>query len=217
MKSLFVGAGMFIIFGMMLENSLIFILSQESMNVFVFWFISLLMMVIIEEGSRTITFKYILKNETKVDAITFGLGYASIEMIMITGFTLLSSWVFGMTFNHAGLETMLTGSNEIQKQTILQMVNEISGYGWVESISCIIERVSMFLMHIACSIFIYHVVRKNNQTWIYAFNFHFIMIILITLIQNQIMNVWLAEVMLVCVSMISIYLGVKIYKKDFSD
>ena len=213
MKPFFVGAAVFIIFTLILEGSLHAVILQGRLSDHVIFYVlySCLITALIEEGGRYIAFRFVLKNETKEDAITYGIGHGGIEMMLLVGISLLSLFMFGITFNSVGMENMLTGSNEIQKQAIYEMVQALQNYGFAESLLCIIERSSVLLLHLSCSVLVLKGVRTDKMYYLSAaFVFHVFINLPSALMQKQVIsNVWFAEGMVLVVALVSVYFAYK--------
>lgn len=222
MKPFFIGAAFYIFFVLIIESVLNELIFQNEFlfnNTLFYIVYSCLAAAFIEEGSRYIAFKYVLKDEQKEDALTYGLGHGGIEMILIIGISLLSSLMFGMIFNSAGMETMLSGSNETQQIAITEMITALQNYGIQESLICIIERTSVLIFHLSCSIFVYMAVyKKEKRYFIYALIFHFIMNLPSLLNQRGLIsNIWIAEGLIVLIALSSAVLGYKYYRKNLEN
>lgn len=217
MKPFFIGASVFIVFVLILESSLHALIMQSTVsgNVVFYVIYSCLAAALFEEGGRYIAFKFVLKNETKEDALTYGIGHGGVEMVLIVGLSLLSSFMFGMTLNSVGMESMLFGSNEVQREAISEMVNALQNYGFAQSALCLIERGSALLLHLSCSIFVFRAVRSKEKCYLAAaFAFHMVINLPAALIQKQVIsNVWLAEGIVFLTALASVYYGYKCYKK----
>lgn len=219
MKPFFMGAAFYIFFVLVIEsvvNELVFQNEILFNNTLFYIIYSCLAAALIEEGSRYIAFKYILKENHKEDALTYGLGHGGIEMILIIGISLLSSWMFGMIFNSVGLDAMLSGSNEVQQSAIVEMITSLKNYGIRESMMCIAERISILVFHLSCSLIVYRAVyKKEKRFFIYALIFHFVMNLPSLLNQRGLIsNIWIAEGLIMLIALSSAVLGYKYYRKN---
>lgn len=221
MKSLFVGAGVFILFVVILESILhSLVLSADSIiyqNTFLYVLYGCLAAAFFEEVGRFVAFRYFLKNEDrKQDAVMYGIGHGGVEMILLVGLSLLSSLLFAWTLNSSGAQEMLKDlSDEVMRQSLLDMIASLQGYGIMNALMTLLERASAMILHIACSVLVFKSVREKNRTlFITAFGFHVLANIPATLAQKQVLTqIWLVEFMILAVALAAGYYAWKEYKK----
>lgn len=221
LKPFFVGAGIFIIFALILESiAHSFVLGSDnfiSNNIFTYVLYGCLAAGLFEEAGRYVAFRFMMKeNDPKETAITYGLGHGGIEMILLVSLSLVSSFIFAMTINKLGIDEMIKGMNdESMIETVKQMIVSLNAYGMKDVCLTIIERTSAMILHVSCSIFVFKAVRnKNFKYMLIAFGFHFVMNIPAALAQKQVLtNMWVVELFVFVIAIASGYIGYKEYKE----
>lgn len=112
----FVGALIFIVFALVLENisHSIFIIKDSGLSRFVngntwaYVLYGALAAGIFEETGRFVAFKFFMKNnDDKESAVTYGIGHGGIESILVVGFSMLSSIFLISTLNSMGELTIM--------------------------------------------------------------------------------------------------------------
>lgn len=221
LKPFFVGAGIFIIFALILESiAHSFVLGTDnfiSNNTFTYVLYGCIAAGLFEETGRYVAFKYMLKdNDSKATSVTYGLGHGGIEMILLVSLSLLSSFIFATSINKLGFDEMIKGmSDENMIETVRQMIVSLNAYGIKEVLLTIIERTSAMILHVSCSVLVFKTVRNKNWKYILmAFGFHFFMNLPAALAQKHVLtNMWIVELLVFVIALASGYIGYKEYKE----
>lgn len=215
---LFIGGLIYFIFVMLIENSLQSILfdliPDLSISISLYVFYCCLSSGLFEVSGRWFAFKTLIKSKDKKNAITYGIGYGGIEMILGIGITLLSTFVFAQAYNTLGIDGMLEGLDSSMQPLVYEMIQSIQVYDIQDVFFHFVEKGSILLTHISCSIFVFYAVNTNHHKYLgYAFIFYILLNVPLTLLQKGMLtHLWLAEGIVFLVAMTSVYIGYKIYK-----
>lgn len=217
---LFIGVLIYFIFVMILESSMHAVVFETfpafSSNLFLYMIYGCLAASFFEEGGRWIAFKYLIKSTNKKNAVTYGIGHAGIEMILVVGMSLLSTYVFAQGLNVLGIEGMMGQSVDASThQMIVEMTESIQLYGMDDFILTLVERISTLVLHVSCSILVYYSIKENHAKFLgYAIGLHAIMNVPAVLAQKGILtNLFVVESIFVMIAIVIAYIGYQTYKK----
>lgn len=216
---LFIGSLIFFIFVMVLESIMHSIVLTTipviSSNTILYILYGCLAAGIFEEGGRWVAFRYLIRDENKKNAITYGIGHGAVEMILVVGLTLLSTFIFAQSYLTLGVEGMTEGLDTSMIEMVKEMIASIEVYELKDVVLNLIERCSALILHVSCSIFVYFSVRERNlQYLLYAFLFHIFMNIPAGMVQQEIItNLWLAESIIAVIASIIGISALKLYRK----
>lgn len=142
---------------------------------------------IFEEGGRYVAFRFLLKNyDTKEDAIMYGIGHGGIEVILLVGFSLISSIILALTINNMGVDQFIESFTPAQISDIHAIIQSLQAFTPLQTLLSLIERISAMILHLSCSVIVYYAVR--NKEWRYmllALGFHALMNLPAALFQAQ--------------------------------
>lgn len=218
----FVGAAIFIVFALVLESSLhSIVLTRDSIfyqNTFLYVIYGCAAAALFEEGGRFIAFKYFMKKEQdKEVAVTYGIGHAGIEMLMLVGISMLSSIIFAFTVNGTGIDGMIQQmGDESLRESVVAMVTSLQNFGFMNMVMTLLERGSAFILHLSCSVLVFFAVR--NKKWNYmgmALLFHALLNVPAALSQKGVLtNIWVVEILIFIIAVVVGYIGYNVYKKE---
>lgn len=217
-KSFFIGAGVFILFALILEqifHSIILKLTGTVLrdSIWLYAVYGGLAAGLFEETGRLTAMKLLMKNTDKKNAIMYGIGHGGIEAILITGLSMISNLATSVTINAGQLESILAPLGE-QRQTVLAQLSAL----WTEPswkfYMAGMERISAVMLHIVMSYLVYLAVKNKRIVW-------YVLSILLhaavnagTILFAQVLPVWIVEVILLAVSAILIFAVKKQYRKE---
>lgn len=216
---LFIGTIIFFVFVMVLESAMhsvvlstIPIISNKS---FLYILYGCLAAGLFEEGGRWVAFRYLIRGNDKKEAITYGIGHGAIEMILVVGLTLFSTFIFAQSFLTLGIDGMTEGLDASMVDMVKEMVVSVQVYGVNDVLLNLIERCSALLLHVSCSILVFFSVKEKKINYlVYAFLFHVVMNIPAGMVQQSLItNVWIAEICIVIIACIAGIFAINIYKK----
>ncbi|MCR4741377.1 MAG: YhfC family intramembrane metalloprotease [Treponema sp.] len=174
-KSFFVGAGVFFLFALILEQvaKLPFYLNENllnfiNQNLIISCLFAALYAGIFEEFGRFIAFKSLLRKDLEDDrqAFMYGAGHAGMEIIAILVISMISNLYYCIVINSGNLPSLIQKSGSATAGA-LQLIQSqlINTKSYVFYLS-IIERLSAFLSHIAFSLIVFFA-SKNKKNWFY--------------------------------------------------
>jgi len=200
LKSVLVGALIFLIFTQVLEKALHFYVmtvNQETAqllkNPAIFAAYGCLAAGIFEEIGRFIGFKYLLARfRSWADGVAYGIGHGGIESILIGGVTNIQNIIFARLVKSGQLESTLQG--KIPLETLTQLKDTlINTPPYVFSLAGI-ERIAAVTMQIALSLLVLYAVKeKRFNILVYAILLHAAFNLPAALYQMQRINVLTAE------------------------
>lgn len=218
------GAFIFILFAMILESVLhTFVLTKDGIvynNPILYVIYGVLAAGIFEEGGRFVAFRFLLKNhDTKEDAVMYGIGHGGIEVMLLVGFSLISSIVLAVTINNMGPEQFIESFSPAQISDIHAVIQTLQSFTPLQSFLSLFERCSAMILHISCSIFVYHAVKHKDWKYIaFAIVFHALMNTPAALYQvKYISSLVLVEILIFIVACIAAYLAINLYKNETAE
>lgn len=220
MKSLLIGAMVFILSIMVLESSFYAVVAETnhffSDHPFLYILCGCLTTALFEEGGRYFTFKKLLKKEEKADSVTYGIGHGGIEWILTVGISLMISLMFGLSFNSVGIDGMLHGIHNLQtQQAVNDMIMALQNYHLIDAVMNMTKQISIFILQISCSVFVFKAVRThdNKKLWI-AMIFHAAIYIPTAMLHIGLStDVRQTEILLICIGLLAGFFGSIEYKK----
>lgn len=206
LKPAIVGAVTFILFSQVLENipKLFFFNGVTSISKYVWthaWayvLVGCLLAGIFEEVGRYVAFRFFLKRyRNNQDAITYGIGHGGIESILVLGITAISSIRIAIAVNNGELLSLTGQMNEIQLKSLELQIATLSSYGVIRMFVEVIERVIAMILHISLSVVVFYAVKENKKKYLLqAMILHAVFDVPAAMYQCGVINIWLAEVLL---------------------
>lgn len=202
-SSLFIGAGVFVLFALVLEQILHLIVigavGQDKLvsNIWLYGLYGAAAAAVFEETGRFVAFKFFMKNRRdRENAFMYGIGHGGIEAIIIVGITSINNIVNSIMINNGGIVPVLSLlPEEIKEQTFAQ----ISQLWTLPSYSFYmggIERISAIALHIGMTFVMYKGVKFADKKMIaLAFAIHFVADFA-TVILNNYLPMYVLEVIL---------------------
>lgn len=176
LKSVLTGAGVFVVFALILESIVHQIVLKGPHgpaiigNTYYYALYGGLMAGLFEETGRFLSMKLILKKESPAakTGIAYGIGHGGIELLLLFGATMVSNLAISALINAGNLDMVLAGvpeANRAQVQTQLEGLQTLTVttllYGlW--------ERVSAIILQVGLSIIVWTAVRKGGK-WLWLF------------------------------------------------
>ncbi|GFI58805.1 hypothetical protein IMSAG025_02269 [Muribaculaceae bacterium] len=164
-----VGAGVFIIFALFLEQIChYFVLSRVSPlseyvngHIWAFVLYGALAAGVFEETGRFLAFKTVLRrSKGKETAITYGIGHGGIESILVVGISMISSLILVVAINAMGGVENYVALVPAEAQGVLrENLNTLLLTPAHTFLLAGIERISTIIFHIALSVIVFFAVR----------------------------------------------------------
>lgn len=223
----FVGALIFIVFALVLENisHSIFIIKDSGLSRFVngntwaYVLYGALAAGIFEETGRFVAFKFFMKNnDDKESAVTYGIGHGGIESILVVGFSMLSSIFLISTLNSMGgidnyVALVPEESHDVVRSSLMSLYTTAP---YVYLLGAV-ERVATIAFHIALSVFVFIAVKRPGKWYFYpaAILLHTFLDIFAVLYQRGVItNIIIMEAIIIVITLITSYFAYRIYQSD---
>lgn len=177
LKSFFLGCGIFVLFALVLEQILHFIIRAVSGTFFTQHLIAYavyggLAAGLFEETGRYVAMKFFMKgNLRKQEAIMYGVGHGGIEAVLIGGMGCLSNLLTSLMINSGSLEKLLPAGDA----NVQAVAAQLAGLPSWQFLLAGMERCSAVVLHIVLSYLVYLGVRnKKIKYYVFAVAIHFI-------------------------------------------
>lgn len=219
----FVGAGMFVIFALILEQMLHAFVSTsmaEALNVPAFRIVySCLAAGVFEETGRFFGI-WLLNRKQKMptvcDAMMYGSGHGGIEAILLAGIACTGNLITATNFNTNGMSYFTEGLSGEELESVNQMIDTLVQTPAEEYFLVGFERIVVILLHIALSVIIWMAVTGRLSTLWYAASIllHAVCNAPAGLYQTGVIpNVWLAEALTLLASLLVACLALYLYRR----
>lgn len=235
--STLVGAGVFILFALILEKSiqnvLVFptLLGMPSNGIDTFLNAHPLLLGVVvamfpgvfEETGRLIAFKTLLKNrKNRETSISYGIGHAGIEVTLLVGLTYVSYLMYAAIINSGSYGSIVEQTRAIapdQVDVLLLLPEQLAAVTFLDCGLVLLERVFAVLFHIGASILVFYACKDKGKFWLYplAILLHAVMDFPAGLVSLGIVNIPIAAVEIVfaiCSTGVFLFAYKCFYKKD---
>ncbi len=202
--SVFAGAGTFILFALILEQLLHFLILKVipglgdiiTGNVWLLAFYGSIAAGVFEETGRFLVMKFILKKSREwKHGIAFGIGHGGIEAMILVGLTYMNNLIYSLLINSGSFDMVLKSSpSSAQEALVAAKDGLISTSSWLFAFAGV-ERILTFLFHVAMSVLVLYAVRSGKKKFfLLAIFLHFMLDIPAVFAQKGILPVWALEV-----------------------
>lgn len=220
-SSCFIGAGIFVVFALILEQILHVIVlavtgAALQSNTLMYGLYGGLAAGLFEETGRFVAMKFFMKNSLdRGNALMYGVGHGGVEAILIVGLVYVNNIVTSIMINTGGIElTMSQLDSALQESTYLQLqaLWLTPAYHFYMAG---VERMSAVILQICLSVLIYKCV-KTGQKKFYAgaFLLHFIVDFVTVVTAGLGLPVWAVEVEVIVMVAIIAWGVARIYRHD---
>ncbi|MEG1002078.1 MAG: YhfC family glutamic-type intramembrane protease [Clostridium sp.] len=217
LKSFFIGSAAFFVAVQCIEGPINYYLlvgnsNTSSLimgNTIIYMLYGGLMAGIFEETARYICFRFILKDERRIqDGISYGIGHGGIEAILFVGVTYVINIAVSLMIN-AGVPVEGAMQGAYNQLSIIPSYN----FGLAG-----IERVCAIIIQIGLSIIVFNAVKYGKKSYYFiAILIHAFIDFPVALVQRGTLNVVVMEIMLILVSVVFILFIIKEIKKNKND
>lgn len=172
LPSVFIGAGAFFVFAMILEQILhAVMIPLVSGNALLMSVYGCLAAGIFEETGRFVAYKTLMKRHYSTkNALYMGIGHGGCEALILLGVNFISYAAIGLTVNALGTEQfiqMTAAGNAELAETARTQLDSIAGMGAVTVFQAIYERLIAMTFHICLSVVVYKAVSQRGKIWLY--------------------------------------------------
>ena len=176
LNTIFIGAGVFIIFALVLESIVHQIVLKGERgaaiqgNILYYALYGGLMAGLFEETGRFLAMKFLLKKEptTPKAGVSYGLGHGGAEMMLLFGLSMISTFTMAVMINLGMTDTLTAGvPAEAQGQVAAQLdqVRDASAGTYLLGLW---ERFSALILQVSLSILVWAAARKGGK-WLWLF------------------------------------------------
>ncbi len=215
----FVGAGIFFLFAMVLEQILhaLCLMSDNPVSrairgsVVLYALYGAFAAGIFEETGRFVAFKLMKRHASREVSVTYGIGHGGIEAMLLVGVNMLIYGVCALLLNSGGAQALALFGPETQTALVPMLQSLTVG-------TCAIgawERLSTVIFHIAMSVLVFAAVHQPGKWYLYplAILLHagvdlFAVLFQVGVLQNMI----LVEVLIMAFSLLCALLAWRIYR-----
>lgn len=174
--SILVGAGIFIVFALLLEPILHQLVlkgphGQAIMgNTLYYALYGGLAAGLFEETGRFLGMKYLLKKKSPKarTGIAYGIGHGGTEMLLIFGVTMISNLALSVMINNGQADTLLASAPEMAREQAQAQFAQLQTNGFGYYLFGVWERLSALILQIGLSVIVWTAVRKGGK-WLWLF------------------------------------------------
>ena len=223
-KALFIGALGFLISARVLELSIhmFCIVSDNPVSRFinghvaVYVLYGIVMAGVFEECGRYIILRYLIKKEnTRENAVMYGIGHGGIEVWVISLLSLVTYLVIAVIFSEYPAQQAMTLLHITEKSAAaaLPAVQTAAAFGISAAASTVLERVLCMFAHISLTVVVFYSIQKQDKKYLLLAVFLHMMLDLIPALSQKVtLNVWLIEGWIVIWTVLLFFLARRLYK-----
>ncbi|WP_051542020.1 YhfC family intramembrane metalloprotease [Clostridium lundense] len=209
LKPVIVGIAVFFVFTQILEKLLhMFVIKNNLIpNPILFSIYGALAAGIFEESGRFIAFKTVLKNNHEwKDGLAYGIGHGGIEAILIGAITNIQYITFSNLINNGSFDSVIgskvPASQIYQLKQLKEMLIQASASNFIIGFA---ERIFSFGIHLALTMIVLYAIKyRKNIYLLIAILVHALIDFPAALYQMKIVNLFIAEGMIVIYFIISL-------------
>ena len=223
-SSCFIGAGVFVVFALILEQILHAIMSAVTGtllrdNILLYGLYGGLAAALFEETGRYVAMKFCMKkNLDKGNALMYGVGHGGVEAILIVGLVYVNNIVTSIMINTGVIQmTLLQLTPEMQQATYQQLQALWQSPAYVFYMAGV-ERLSAVVLQICLSVLVYKSVKTGRKKYITgAFLLHFTVDFVTVVTAGFGLPLWAVEIEVIVIVAIIAWGVAKIYRNDKTD
>ena len=171
LPAVFIGAGTFFLFAMILE-SLLHVVMLPLIGDSVVWYViyGSLAAGVFEETGRFVAYKTLMKKHyTTKNSIMMGLGHGGFEAAFVIAANMITYIALGMLINSMGMDELLKllGTAPDQVDALVDQLSAASGFTFVNVGLTIFERILAMTVHVCFSVWVYKAVSQKGKLWLY--------------------------------------------------
>ena len=174
--TILVGAGVFIIFALVLESLVHQVVLKGPHGPAILgniWYYALyggLAAGFFEETGRFLAMKYLLKKAPGrvLTGVAYGVGHGGAEMLLIFGITMISNIVLSVMINTGAADTLIASAPAEAQEQVQAQFAQLQSASAGSFLLGIWERISALILQISLSILVWVAVRKGGK-WLWLF------------------------------------------------
>lgn len=220
LASFFIGAGVFFVMAMVLEQILhVAVLSvakeQLMANTLAYAAYGGLAAALFEETGRFLAMRYFLKKNLDTEnVLMYGAGHGGFEAVLIVGMMYINNIVMSIMINAGGMESTLMALDETAREVTLQQMSALWTTPAYVFYLAGVERLCAIALQIAFSILMYCGVRYGRKVYVaLAFGAHFL-IDFITVFSADYIDLVLVEGIVFVITVLTAVLTYRFWKEE---
>lgn len=220
LMTIFVGAGTFIFFAMILEQLLHAVVLSAAgtaltSNVFLYALYGGLAAALFEESGRYIAMRFLMKNNlNRENALMYGVGHGGVEAIMLMGMVSVNNLLTSAMINNGGISEVMAQLDAATAQLTYEQLTALWQTPAFMFYMGGVERVSALALQIGLSLFMFRAVKNGRRDCLLlAYGLHFLVDFL-TVIAAGLLPTLAVELALIVISAAALWYAFGICWKE---
>ena len=216
LKATFIGAGMFFLFAMVLEQLLHVLMIPLVMNNVVLYVIyGSAAAGVFEETARFLSFRFFLKkNRSAENAVSYGLGHGGCEMILLLGLQAVIALAMIATVSPDVVSELSSESDFYAYSRVISQLTAYSQVTYGNLAISVLERIIALILQVSLSVLVMEAVMVKGRIWLYpaAIVIHALMDVPAALYQCGVIPVIVCELIIAAFTAVWAVIAYKRYK-----
>ena len=220
-SSCFIGAGVFVVFALILEqifHAIILAVMGSSFRsrIFIFGLYAALAAALFEETGRLIAMKFFMKKSLdKGNALMYGVGHGGTESILIVGLTYVNNLLTTIMINTGAIEVTISQLEPAFQEATYQQLQQFWLSPSYHFYMAGVERASAIVLQLCLSVFVYKCVKTGHKKFLAgAFLLHFLVDFVTVVTAGLGLPIWAVEIEIIALVAIIAWWTVRICQKD---
>lgn len=216
LKATFIGAGMFFLFAMVLEQLLhVLVIPLVMNNVVLYVIYGSAAAGVFEETARFLSFRFFLKkNRSAENAVSYGLGHGGCEMILLLGLQAVIALAMIATVSPDVVSELSSESDFYAYSRVISQLTAYSQVTYGNLAISVLERIAAMTLHVSLSVLVMEAVMVKGRIWLYpaAIVIHALMDVPAVLYQCGVIPVIVCELIMAAFTAVWAVIAYKRYK-----
>lgn len=216
LKATFIGAGMFLLFAMVLERLLhVLVLPLVMNNVVLYVIYGAVAAGLFEETARFLSFRFFLKkNRSAENAVSYGLGHGGCEMILLLGLQAVIALAMIATVSPDVVSELSSESDFYAYSRVISQLTAYSQVTYGNLAISVLERIAAMTLQVSLSVLVMEAVMVKGRIWLYpaAIVIHALMDVPAVLYQCGVIPVIVCELIMAAFTAVWAVIAYKRYK-----
>ncbi len=216
LKATFIGAGMFLLFAMVLERLLhVLVIPLVMNNVVLYVIYGAVAAGVFEETARFLSFRFFLKkNRSAENAVSYGLGHGGCEMILLLGLQAVIALAMIATVSPDVVSELSSESDFYAYSRVISQLTAYSQVTYGNLAISVLERIAAMTLQVSLSVLVMEAVMVKGRIWLYpaAIVIHALMDVPAALYQCGVIPVIVCELIIAAFTAVWAVIAYKRYK-----
>lgn len=216
LKATFIGAGMFLLFAMVLEQLLhVLVIPLVMNNVVLYVIYGSAAAGVFEETARFLSFRFFLKkNRSAENAVSYGLGHGGCEMILLLGLQAVIALAMIATVSPDVVSKLSSESDFYAYSRVISQLTAYSQVTYGNLAISVLERIAAMTLQVSLSVLVMEAVMVKGRIWLYpaAIVIHALMDVPAALYQCGVIPVIVCELIMAAFTAVWAVIAYKRYK-----